>query len=166
MSKNYSDRVMRFRAAVYPRREGLTDGCRVLLLRLSDRMDAKAIVSIPRSKLADELGVAPARITEWIRQAKDLGALSTVRRGRPGVTAVYQGLVLPPVGTRRRTTEVRDGVPSPEVRETGPCKVRDGVPQNGATWYARAVPQVVAGAQRPGSPVPDVPNESSNEESA
>lgn len=167
MSKSYSDRVMRFRAAVYPRRPGLTDGCRLLLLRLSDGMDAKAIVSIPRRILADELGVAPARITEWVRQGKDLGFLSTVRRARPGVTAVYQGLIPPPVqGTRRRTSEVRDGVPTPEVRETGPFLVRDGVPLSAPQRYATAVPQVVAGAQRQGTPVPDAHNECGKEETA
>jgi hypothetical protein len=68
----------------------MTNGCRVLLLRLADGMDAKGIVSIPRSTLAREFGVAPARITENVKLARQLGFLDMVRRARPGVTAVYQ----------------------------------------------------------------------------
>jgi hypothetical protein len=68
----------------------MTDGCRVLLLRLLDDMTANGIVSIPRSKLAADLGVAPARVSERIKLAKSLGLLVDVRRARPKVTAVYQ----------------------------------------------------------------------------
>lgn len=146
-SRSYSSRVMRFRAGVYANRGLITPGCQVLLLRLSDDMSAKGIVSVPRSKLAAEFGCAPARITEWIAQAKDAGFLSTVRRARPKVTAVYQGLYVLP--------EVREGVPQPEVRQTGPIEVREGVPLSGLQRYARAVPQeVVATGTVPSCPMP------------
>jgi hypothetical protein len=152
MSRTYSDRVMRFRRGVYTKRAGMTNGCRVLLLRLSDAMDAKCIVSVPRSTLAKELGVAPARITEWIAQAKDLGFLSPVRRGRPGVTAVYQGMVVAP--------EVRQGVPPLEVRPPGHDLVPQGVPQNEVQRYALGGSQVgKADCTSAGSVSGSLPNE-------
>lgn len=128
------DRRPRFRRAVYAPRADMTNGCRVLLLRLADDMNRNGVVSIPRSKLAEEFGVAPARITENITLAKRLGFLGTVRRGRPGVTAVYQGQIPAP--------EVRPGVPSDMVRKPGGDLVRDGVPLEDATWYATAGSQV------------------------
>ena len=137
MSRTFSDQVIRFRRGVYCNRCRITAGCQVLLLRLSEDMSARAIVSIPRSKLAEEFGCAPARITEWINQAKDAGFLTVVRRGRPGVTAVYQGLYVAP--------EVREGVPTPEVRKTGPFLVREGVPNSDAQRYATAGTQEVVG---------------------
>jgi hypothetical protein len=133
--RRYSARVMRFRAAVYGPREGLTNGCRLLLLRLSDAMDGHCKVSVPRSALSRELGVAPARITEWVHMAKDLGLLDTVRRGRPGVTAVYQGLI--------PATEVRQGVPSTWYARADQAEVRQGVPSSAPQRYATAVPQEV-----------------------
>lgn len=89
------DRRPKWRNAVFAPRPGMTDGCRVLLLLLAERMDAKGIVSVPRSKLAEKLGVDPARISERTKLARELGLLDIVRRGRPGVTAVYQALVPP-----------------------------------------------------------------------
>lgn len=128
------DRRLRFRSAVYAPRSQMTNGCRVLLLRLADDMNRNGVVSIPRAKLAAEFGVAPARITENIALAKGLGFLGTVRRGRPGVTAVYQGQIPAP--------EVRQGVPSDMVRKPGGDFVRQGVPQSEATWYATGGSQV------------------------
>lgn len=135
VSKSYSDRVMRFRRGVYANRKRITPGCQVLLLRLADSMDAKAIVSVPRSTLAEEFACPPVRITEWINQAKAAGFLDTVRRGRPGVTAVYQGLY---VGRL-----VREGVPPLGTPQPTNQEVREGVPQIDGQRYARAVPQVV-----------------------
>jgi hypothetical protein len=131
--RTYSAKVMRFRGAVYPEREGLTNGCRLLLLRLSDDMSATGIVSVPRSVLAADLGVAPARITEWIRMAMDLHLLDQVRRGRPGVTAVY--------GAKIPTPEVRPGVPSQRYARADQAEVRPGVPSTAPQRYATAVPQ-------------------------
>jgi hypothetical protein len=137
MTRTVSDQVLKFRRGVYENRGRITAGTQVLLLRLSDDMSARAIVSIPRSRLAAEFDCAPARITEWINQAKSAGFLSVVRRPRPGVTAVYQGLYVAP--------EVREGVPTPEVRKTEPVLVREGVPLEDVQRYARAVPQEVVG---------------------
>lgn len=131
--RNYSAKVMRFRGAVYPERERLTNGCRLLLLRLSDDMDGTGIVSVPRSVLAADLGVAPARITEWIRMAMDLQFLDRVRRGRPGVTAVYAAKV--------PSAEVRPGVPSQRYARADQAEVRPGVPSSVPQRYATAVPQ-------------------------
>lgn len=102
------DRRTRWRKAVYAPRDGMTHGCRVLLLRLADDMNHKGIVSIPRTRLVDELGCHPARITEWVTLAKKLGFLDTVRRGRPHVTAVYQATIPPSRGTADVPLEVRN----------------------------------------------------------
>src|SRR4051794_21166078 len=71
----------------------MTDGCRVLLLRLADSMDPDGYVSIPRTKLAAQLGVAPARVSERIKLARALGFLDIAEQARPRVTAVYQGML-------------------------------------------------------------------------
>lgn len=84
------DRRPKWKRAVYTGCDGMTSRCQVVLLRMLDGMNANGNVSVPRSKLAADLGVAPARISEAIKLAKSLGFLDTVRRGRPGVTAVYQ----------------------------------------------------------------------------
>lgn len=115
MGSTYSTRVMKWRRSVYAS-STLTYGTKVLLLRLSDDMSANAIVSIPRSRLAEELDCRPATITEQMKQARAAGYLSIVRRGRPGVTAVYQGLV------------VRAGVPSQRYENCDQAEVREDVP--------------------------------------
>jgi hypothetical protein len=156
--RSYSAKVMKWRLAIYAPRsratgstakpvEELTNGCRVLLLRLSDDMDARGYVSVPRSELAADLDVATARITEWIAMAERFRLLDRVVRGRPGVTAVY-ACKLP--------DEVRPGVPSKgrnEVRQSRPREVRPGVPENGPAWYATAVPPEVGtdGSQNSGA---------------
>jgi hypothetical protein len=105
------DRRLRWRQSVYASRPGMTDGCRVLLLRMLDEMDAKGVVSIPRSRLAAALGIAPARVSERIKLARSLGLLDVVRRARPQVTAVYQAVIPPtPEGYNTRTSEVRHTV--------------------------------------------------------
>lgn len=76
------DRRPRWKQAVYAPRDGMTNGCRVLLLYLHDHMDSRGIVSRPRSKVCTDLGLHSARVTERLRQARDLGFLDTVRRGR------------------------------------------------------------------------------------
>lgn len=95
---------MRFRRGVY-QHDGISIGCKLLLIRLSEDMNANAIVSVPRSKLAEGLSVAPARISEWVKQAKAAGFLSVVRRARPGVTAVYQGLFVGTESVPNRGTD-------------------------------------------------------------
>lgn len=124
---------MKFRAGVYANRGRISAGCQVLLLRLSDDMSANAIVSIPRSRLAEEFDVPPARITEWIGQAKEAGFLSIVRRARPKVTAVYQGL------------EVRRGVPHQRYGTPTPTQVRPAAPLTEVQRYAQHLPQEVVG---------------------
>jgi len=68
----------------------ITDGCRVLLLALVPRMDAKGYVSVPRAELTNLLGRNERRIAERIDQALAAGFLDRVRRGQKGVTAVYR----------------------------------------------------------------------------
>lgn len=103
-----ADRRREFRRAVFIGR--MPDSVKVLLLRLLEDMDAKLIVSVPRNRLAADLGVPPARISERVAKARELGYLSQVRRGRPGVTAVYQGHSRR--GTESVPLEVRHPVPS------------------------------------------------------
>jgi len=113
------DRRARWKQAVYAPRAGLSDGTRVLLLYLHDHMDARGIVSRPRSKVCADLGLHSARVTERLRQARDLGFLDTVRRGRPHVTAVYQA-VIPALEVRQPYLKRA----SPEVRQPGSDEVR------------------------------------------
>ena len=131
---------MRFRRGVYANRGQISAGCQVLLLRLSDDMDGKCVVSVPRSQLAVDMACPPARITEWIQQAKDAGFLSVVRRARPKVTAVYQGLYVNPL-------EVRPAVPLEDpIQGYGnpdPTEVRPAVPLSGVQRYAQQGSQVV-----------------------
>ena len=147
--RTYSARVVRFRQGVYAARGSITPGCQVLLLRLSDDMNANCVVSIPRSRLTEEFGCDKSRITEWMNQAKAAGFLSVVRRGRPGVTAVYQGAYVAPM--------VRESAPTHMVRKPGPHMVRESAPQNDPTWCARADPQegvqVRANGTAPESPL-------------
>ncbi len=109
------DRRARWKQAVYAPRPGMTDGCRVLLLRLLDDMTASGVVSQPRSRLAADLGVAPARVSERVKLARSLGFLDVVRRARPNTTAVYQATipssceVRPPVTVRGTESVPRDG---------------------------------------------------------
>jgi hypothetical protein len=98
------DRRPDFKRAVFAGR--MPDSVKVLLLRLLEDMNHKLIVSVPRSKLAKDLGVPLPRISERAKVARDLGYLSQVRRGRPGVTAVYQGTT-PNRGTESVPLEVR-----------------------------------------------------------
>lgn len=168
----YAARVMRFRQEVYrdhpplimfDTKDGkevtftLTNGCRLLLLRLSDDMDQHARVSVPRSVLAEHLGTAPPRITEWVHAAQRFGFLTQVRRGRPGVTAVYQGLV-------PSANEVREGVPSERYARADHVEVRPGVPTEGAAWYATDHRQEVSTAVPTVSAPIGTPSRRSSEE--
>jgi hypothetical protein len=118
------DRRPDFKRAVFAGR--MPDSVKVLLLRLLEDMNHKLIVSVPRSKLAKDLGVPLPRISERAKVARDLGYLSQVRRGRPGVTAVYQGTT-PNRGTESVPLEVRPPVPSrgtESVPVSDPLEVR------------------------------------------
>jgi hypothetical protein len=132
-AKTYSDRVMRFRRGVYAARRHLTPGCLLLLLRLSDDMSANCIVSVPRSTLAEDVDAPTSRITEWIAEARAAGFLDVVRRARPKVTAVYQGLYVAP--QRYAPADLR-GTPPADLRGTPPVpseEVRPSGPQNGGS---------------------------------
>jgi hypothetical protein len=139
-----ADRLDRWRRAVFTARPGMTSGCRVLLLRLLEDMNRDGIVSVPRSKLAAELGVAPARITERVKLARALGFLDVVRRARPKVTAVYQATI-------PACSEVRPPVPL-----SGP----DSVPLKGGSeiqMYPTQVGTTPRESERlPGDHGPDV----------
>lgn len=114
---------MRFRRGVYVSRRSLTAGCQLLLLRLSDDMNANGIVSVPRSQLARDLAAPESRISEWVSQAKVAGFLSVVKPARPGRTAVYQGL--------DGRAQVRPGVPTEGYGNSDLYGVRPGVPPRG-----------------------------------
>lgn len=105
--------VLRFRG------QGMTGEIRALMLVLADHMDAHAVVSVPRSTLADLFDVTPSRITARIGAAVELQLLAEVVAGGPGVQAVYQGLIpgSPPPRAprgavlRSATTDQADGPP-------------------------------------------------------
>lgn len=73
---------------------------KVLLLLLADHMPESTRVSVPRTKLAEQLGCHPSRITEHLQMAVDAGLLGRVRAGAPGVTAEYVAM-LPGQATAR-----------------------------------------------------------------
>jgi hypothetical protein len=85
---------------------GADYGCRLMLTLMHGRMTAKGYVSIPRTELADILGVHPSQITRWTSEAVRAGLLERVGGGYHGRTAEYCA-VIPP-------TKVSSGVsPSP-----------------------------------------------------
>lgn len=84
----------------------ISDGCRVLLLYLAERMTDAGRVSTPRDQLAEALGVDPRRITARITEATRAGLLSKRGGGWKGRTAEYEAL-LPKVAAER--------LPSPAI---------------------------------------------------
>jgi len=117
-----ADRRTRWRRLVLRHRAPrLTGSVRVLLLVMADHMDERGYVSVPRSRLAETLAVAPARVSERIGVATSVGLLAVVRRARPGVTAVYQATLPAPV-------EVHPSVPPLEVRNPVTVEVHPSVP--------------------------------------
>lgn len=70
----------------------INDSVRVLLLYLADHMRANRTVSVPRSKIADDLGRSERRISERVSAAHAAGFLDTVEPGYRGHVPVYQGL--------------------------------------------------------------------------
>lgn len=82
--------VYQWRERVWAARS-ISHGCRLMLVLLAEHMKADRIVSVPRERLAGELGVHVSRISEWVDSAIDAGYLVRVSPGSPGRTAVYQG---------------------------------------------------------------------------
>lgn len=76
-----------WRRAVF--RSTVSDKTKVLLLYMADFMRQDMRVSIPRTKLANDLNKSERRITDRIAEAHEAGFLDTVVRGRKYVTAVY-----------------------------------------------------------------------------
>lgn len=131
-----------WRALVYGvRGEGVGNGVRVLLLFLADHMDGQRRVSVPRSRIAGALGVSTAEVTKRIGAAHAAGLLDTVRKGRPHVTAQYQGLF--PTPSR--------GNPVVTSNQT----VR-GMGNHTSSERSRGNPVVVASSKRSDSDAPSV----------
>lgn len=148
----HEDKRPAFKRAVFAGR--MPDSVKVLLLRLLEDMNHKLIVSVPRSKLAQDLGVPPPRISERIKVARDLGYLGQVRRGRPGVTAVYQGFAVRQRGTESVPLEVRHPVPSEGT---------DSVPQSGGLEVRPDHTQVGTGSESRNGYPHSLPQRGSNE---
>lgn len=90
---------------------------KLLLVVLADAMDVRGYVSVPRSRLAAQLGVVPRRITESVKEAKEAGWIDVVTAGRPGTTAVYVATLPPPI--------IRDGAPvRPNRRQRDSAYIR------------------------------------------
>jgi hypothetical protein len=64
----------------------------ILLLYLADHMRADLTVSVPRTQIAADLNIHPARVTERIKAAHDAGLLDTIVHGRERTTAVYKAM--------------------------------------------------------------------------
>ncbi|WP_425308419.1 hypothetical protein AADG42_06560 [Ammonicoccus fulvus] len=83
--------VADWKALVY-RHKGIHNTTRVMLLYLADRMGTNLIVSVPRSRIAADLGIGERRVTERMKAAVEVQLLDPVAKGRPGVTAVYAAM--------------------------------------------------------------------------
>jgi hypothetical protein len=132
----------------------MTNGCRIVLLYLAEHMNAKGIVSTPRSTLAEGLGVAPARITEAIQLGRQLGFLDIVRRARPGVTATYQALIPSPVEVRHPYLADMEL----EVRPPGHHKVRHPYLETGSRGTNNPTPSSGSATQGSSAPAADLPS--------
>ena len=62
-----------------------------MLALMAEHMKADRTVSVPRERLAIELGVHVSQVSVWVRVAIEAGYLLRVSPGSPGQTAVYQG---------------------------------------------------------------------------
>jgi len=102
------------------RSQSISNPVRVLLLYLADRMFADRKVSVPRTTIAQDLGVSERRVTARVSAARNAGFLDTVVRGQKHVTAVYQGLF--PVDLRGTSTSplrgAHGGPPEKALRGT------------------------------------------------
>ncbi len=70
----------------------IPDSTRVLLLVMADHMHDNRQVSVPRKKLAEQIGRSERVVSTRVRTAIDAGLLTVVVHGYRGRTAVYQGL--------------------------------------------------------------------------
>jgi hypothetical protein len=86
----------------------VSNGVKVLLLYLADRMDERRNVSVPRVTIARAHAVPEIEIKRRMTEAHKAGLLDTISRGQKGRTAVYQGLFrggsTPPPERRRKGT--------------------------------------------------------------
>ena len=137
----------RWRAEVYT--SGLVDDqVRILLLRLLEDMDFRGNVSVPRSVLADDLGIHPSNVTARVTKAKRAGFLDVVRAGRPGVTAEYiatmPGINVVRHHAQRRTKPDTSNTAAHMVRTRAHVRTID-LPALGATTRSSSVRQGSAG---------------------
>jgi hypothetical protein len=72
---------------------GASYGCRLMLTVMYFRMTEKGYVSVPRTELADILGVGDRQVTRWIREAIDARLLDKVGGGYHGRTAEYAAVI-------------------------------------------------------------------------
>jgi len=68
-------------------------GCRLMLAAMHTRMSDKGYVSVPRTVLADLLGVHPSQITKWTKEAVDVGLLQKIGGGYHGRTAWFVAVI-------------------------------------------------------------------------
>lgn len=137
--------VADWRAVVYRHRaEGVSNGVRVLLVYLADHMNVDRTVSVPRSQIAADLGVSASEIRTRLQAARAAGLLDTVRRGRPGVTAVYAATFpkAAPVGATTGPRGGHDVAPlgNPGVPKDAPEHGTGNPPSNRAPYGNPGVP--------------------------
>lgn len=66
------------------------DSVKLTLVALAAQMRDNGYVSYPRSRLAEDLGRSPRRITERLQAAREAGLLARVSAGFKGHTAEYR----------------------------------------------------------------------------
>jgi hypothetical protein len=84
----------RWRRIVYADRD-ISHGCRVLMLYLGDQMTSTGRVSVPRERIAADLGLTERQIARWFADAVRADLLSKVGGGYNGVTSIYEALLKP-----------------------------------------------------------------------
>lgn len=121
-----------WRRAVYKAR--VSGNVQVLLLKMADHMRDNRRVSVPRERLADELGIHPQRVAERIKTAVDTGWLSKISGGYRGLTATYEGLFpgdcVPTSSTHSGAERVRP-TSTHSTPEIGTHSKRECVPDGG-----------------------------------
>lgn len=89
-----------------------------VLLAYADKMNATRVTSVPRSKIAETLGIAERNVTKALTIAKRRGWLIVLSPGERGLTAVYQGTF----GSPKTMGDMRDPMSQHvDVSEEGPA---------------------------------------------
>jgi hypothetical protein len=90
----------------------MTPAVKVLCLYLADHARGKDLrISVPRERMAKDLGIHKARVAERLAKASEAGFLFSVSKGYLGHTAVYRALFPDPACVPLHRTHMRPVTP-------------------------------------------------------